>query len=231
MYSPGSGKGTLCDRIKTEFNYCHLSAGDLLREETKNGGEIADLIKSIQLKGGLVPAELTVKLLLNAMTAAWLSSRQNQFLIDGFPRNNSNAAAWFQAMSSLAIVDMVVTLDCTEETMKERILIRSKTSGRSDDNEATLIKRFVTFRNDTEPILKSFDRVGKLRHIDASFPPHVVFNQAAVLFKSIPLLPLYERTLAVILPDSVAANNVPDIMKIMSNANISVIAKKLVTFD
>lgn len=230
-YSPGSGKGTLCDRIKTEFNYCHLSAGDLLREETKKGGEFANLIQSIQLKGGLVPAEMTVKLLANAMNDAWKTSRQNQFLIDGFPRNNSNASAWFQAMSDLAIVDMVVTLECTEETMKERILIRSKTSGRSDDNEATLIKRFVTFRNDTEPILKSFDRLGKLRRIDASLPPQAVFNQAAALFKSIPLLPTYERTFAVILPDSVAGNHVPEITKMITNANISIISKKLVTFN
>lgn len=76
------------------------------------------------------------------MYDVWRSCKQNQFLIDGFPRNISNATAWFQAMSNIAIVDMVLTLDCTEEIIKERILRRSKTSGRSDDNMTTLLKRF-----------------------------------------------------------------------------------------
>lgn len=227
---PGSGKGTLCDRIHKEFNYVHLSAGDLLREEVKKGGEFANLIQSIQLKGELVPADLVVRLLSNAMNTEWNLNGRDKFLIDGFPRNAENASVWFQKMSSETIIDMVITLDCSEEVMKERILNRGKTSGRADDNEETLLKRFVTFRKDTEPILKSFDRMGKLRRVDASLPPQAVFKQASAFLRAIDILPLYQRTFAIIQPESVSNNRVPDILKAIADENISIVAKKFVSF-
>ena len=43
---PGAGKGTQCARIVEEFGFVHLSAGDLLRAERKNGGETGELIAS-----------------------------------------------------------------------------------------------------------------------------------------------------------------------------------------
>ena len=51
---PGSGKGTQCNRIKKEFGYVHLSAGDLLRAEKAKGGETADLINSYITEGKIV---------------------------------------------------------------------------------------------------------------------------------------------------------------------------------
>ena len=33
MKGPGAGKGTQCQLLSKHYNYIHLSAGDLLREE------------------------------------------------------------------------------------------------------------------------------------------------------------------------------------------------------
>ena len=74
---------------------------------------------------------------------------KRQFLIDGFPRNHDNLDGWSRIMGSInrptsnnfAVVPFVLFLECTEDIMLQRCLDRGKTSGRSDDNEASLRKR------------------------------------------------------------------------------------------
>lgn len=66
--APGAGKGTQCTKIVNEFGYVHLSAGDLLREERQRpGSEFGELIESRIVNGKIVPVEVTLSLLENAM--------------------------------------------------------------------------------------------------------------------------------------------------------------------
>ena len=65
-----------------EFGFTHISTGDLMRVEIQKGTKEGEVIKKIVADGGLVPFEMTVKILMNAMIAA--SSKK--YLIDGFPR-------------------------------------------------------------------------------------------------------------------------------------------------
>lgn len=85
---PGSGKGTNCTRLAEEFNYCHLSAGDLLRAEVAAKSKRGMELETIMLEGKLVPDEITIELLKNAMLA---NQSKNGFLIDGFPRSVEQA--------------------------------------------------------------------------------------------------------------------------------------------
>ena len=82
---PGSGKGTQCSNLVRDFGFVHLSAGDLLRAERDSGSEKAELINNILLAGNIVPVEITVNLIKDAMKKHGWS--QKKFLIDGFPRN------------------------------------------------------------------------------------------------------------------------------------------------
>jgi UMP-CMP kinase len=83
--SPGSGKGTLCQQLVERFPaLAHFSAGDLLRAERANpDSPVAELINTTIKEGKIVPAEITIGLLKNAIE----SSSAKMFLIDGFPRN------------------------------------------------------------------------------------------------------------------------------------------------
>ncbi|XP_039070912.1 UMP-CMP kinase 3-like isoform X3 [Hibiscus syriacus] len=87
---PGSGKGTQCANIVQHFGYTHLSAGDLLRAERDSGSENGNMIQNMMNEGKIVPSEVTIKLLEKAM----LESGNDKFLIDGFPRNEENRAAF-----------------------------------------------------------------------------------------------------------------------------------------
>lgn len=92
---PGAGKGTACSMIVKKYNYVHLSAGDLLREERlKPGSQYGELIEGHMKNGTIVPVEITCRLLDQAMQNS--ESLHNKFLIDGFPRNQDNLRGWNQ---------------------------------------------------------------------------------------------------------------------------------------
>jgi UMP-CMP kinase len=86
---PGSGKGTQCANLVRDFGFKHLSAGDLLREEQdRPGSEFGERIKSDIREGRIVPMEITVQLLKNAIVATIEQDNNRQFLIDGMDPNS-----------------------------------------------------------------------------------------------------------------------------------------------
>jgi UMP-CMP kinase len=102
---PGAGKGTQCALLVDKFDFCHLSAGDLLRQEqTRQGSQFGEIIRNHIKEGTIVPMEITVRLLENAMNDAiaerasrpgWSGGR-GRFLIDGFPRKMDQAVMFEQ---------------------------------------------------------------------------------------------------------------------------------------
>ena len=219
---PGSGKGTQCSRIKEQFAYEHLSAGDLLRAEKETGSEVAEMINTYIKEGKIVPAEVTVGLLKTAMQ----KSKSRKFLIDGFPRSKDNLDTWYKVMADDFSLQMVLVFDCPEEVLQERLLDRGKTSGRSDDNLASIRKRFKTFHQQSEPVIAEFRRMGKVRIINSVPPPDVVFNNVKKLFVGAQLVMPVERTLAMIKPDAVKNGKANEIVQSLSEAGFVVVARK-----
>lgn len=88
---PGVGKGTQCANLVRDYGFTHLSAGDLLRaEQERPGSQFGQMIKDHIKEGIIVPMEVTVQLLENAMTDTMGGhkdgvSSKGRFLIDGSP--------------------------------------------------------------------------------------------------------------------------------------------------
>ena len=163
---PGSGKGTQCEKIIATYDGVHhFSAGDLLRDAVKNGN--ADL-EAIMKEGKLVPMETTIGLLKDAMVGCGGKT----FLIDGFPRAMDQAIAFEKSIQPCTAV---LFFDCSEEVMRERLLARGETSGRADDNEETIVKRFRTFVEQSKPVVEEFDKEGKVFSISSEQSPDDVF--------------------------------------------------------
>lgn len=167
---PGAGKGTQCAKIVESYNYTHLSAGDLLRaERSREGSEFGSLIDSYIKEGKIVPVEITIKLLRKAMEETMsLDQEKFRFLIDGFPRNQDNLQGWNSVMDEQADVRFVLFFDCSNQECIKRCLERGKNSGRTDDNQASLEKRIVTYLQSTRPIIELYEKLGKVRTVDAS---------------------------------------------------------------
>lgn len=180
---PGAGKGTQCARLVAEHGFTHLSAGDLLRaEQERPGSQFGDLIRDHIKNGQIVPMEVTVKLLENAMTDALKekNSTTGKFLIDGFPRKLDQAHKFEETVCP---AKLVLFYDCPEETMEERLLERGKTSGRSDDNAESIRKRFRTFIETSMPVVEYYEQGGKVVKVDATASPDVVFAKTQQALK------------------------------------------------
>lgn len=171
---PGSGKGTQCAKIVEKFGFTHLSAGDLLRAEIKSGSENGTMIQNMIKEGKIVPSEVTIKLLEKAM----LESGNDKFLIDGFPRNEENRAA-FENVTKI-VPEFVLFFECPEEEMERRLLGRNE--GRVDDNIETIRKRFKVFVESSIPVIDYYDAKDKVRKIDAVKPVDEVFENVKAIF-------------------------------------------------
>ena len=86
------------------------------------------------------------------------------FLIDGFPRELQQATEFEKRITAYS-VSAVLCYECSEDVMTQRLLERGKTSGRTDDNEETIRKRFETFRTSTMPVLDHYRKLGKLKEV------------------------------------------------------------------
>lgn len=182
---PGAGKGTQCAKLVEEFDFCHLSAGDLLRaEQNREGSEYGAMIKQYIKEGQIVPMEVTVKLLENAMKAALEGGRSGEgwadgrghFLIDGFPRKKDQADMFEKVVCLSSLVLFYTT---TEEVMLKRLLKRGETSGREDDNEESIKKRFQVYKETTMPVIEYYEKLQKVAEIDSSTSVDEVYGKSA----------------------------------------------------
>ena len=180
---PGVGKGTQCQRIVDRFGYVHLSAGDLLRAELQTqGSEHLKVIEHHIFNSTIVPVKITCSLLERAMK----ESEKNDFLIDGFPRNEDNLTGWTEAMGDKVNLKFVLNFDCEESTCIKRCLARgadAAESKRTDDNVESLKKRFVTFTNATQPIIEHFDDNNMVKTINAERSEDEVWVDVEKLFQ------------------------------------------------
>jgi len=181
---PGAGKGTQCARLVKDYGFAHLSAGDLLRaEQNREGSQYGEMIRTYIREGSIVPMEVTVKLLENAMHDALKQEKEGdawangkgRFLIDGFPRKMDQAAKFDEEVCASSLV---LFFSCTEEIMLQRLLERGKTSGREDDNEESIKKRFVTYKEQTKPVIDHYAKENKVAEIDGTQDVDAVYADA-----------------------------------------------------
>lgn len=197
---PGSGKGTQCAKIAAEFGFTHLSAGDLLRAEVARGSSHGAMIQEYMTNGQIVPVSVTLRLLQKSMRDSSIGSANGggHFLVDGFPRAMDQALAF---ESDVCPSRAVLFFDLSEAEMRARLLERAKTSGRADDNEETIVKRFKTFVETSFPVINYYGGFGKVFRADSSksidevyadtrplFAPEIVLCRGAGALAAAPLL-------------------------------------------
>ncbi|MCB0351683.1 MAG: adenylate kinase [Bdellovibrionales bacterium] len=99
---PGAGKGTQSALLVEKNGMKHISTGDLFREAIKNKTPLGIEAKGFIDQGKLVPDSVTI----NMVKEALKSTGGKPFILDGFPRNVSQA----QALKTL-LVELNLKLD------------------------------------------------------------------------------------------------------------------------
>lgn len=161
--APGSGKGTQSENLIKKYNLAHISTGDVLRAEMKNGTELGKLAEGYISKGQLVPDEVVIGMLANV-----LDSKKDAagVIFDGFPRTLAQGEALDKMLEDRKqAVSIVVSLEVDEPELIDRLIKRGQQSGRSDDNLETIKARLDVYTNQTSPLKEQYSKSGKLAAI------------------------------------------------------------------
>ncbi len=197
---PGSGKGTQAQNITSEYGYIKLSTGDMLRAASSSGSKIGLELKAVIDGGNLVSDEIVVGIVEERI---FQNDCAVGYMLDGFPRNKEQAKK-LDAMlvGQNQKIDIVLRLLLKDEVVVRRIAGRRfhVESGRSyhvefnppeitgkddltgepliqraDDNEEVVQSRLNIYHEQTEPLVKYYDKKGVLVSIDGLGTPDEVF--------------------------------------------------------
>ncbi|MYZ07380.1 adenylate kinase [Streptomyces sp. SID2999] len=206
---PGAGKGTQAVRLAEKLGVPHISTGDLFRANISRQTELGKLAKSYMDAGNLVPDEVTIAMAKDRMEQP---DAENGFLLDGFPRNVSQAEALDELLQGEGIkLDAVLDLEVPEEEVVKRIAGRRicrndsshvfhvtysapKKEGvcdvcggelyqRDDDSEDTVRKRLEVYHTQTEPIIDYYKAQGLVVTISSLGPVDKITKRALEALK------------------------------------------------
>ena len=175
--APGSGKGTLAKQLAEKYGYTLITTGDILREEKKSGSEIGKKINDILGKGNLVPDEIVNQIIKNKLENYVPNSR---IIFDGFPRTVVQG----EFLDTIADIGLVIYLEVSDNTIRERILERGKTSGREDDQSIDIInRRILQYKTETKPLIDFYGDKKILATIDGEESISEVFHRVENIIK------------------------------------------------
>nr|WP_252730075.1 adenylate kinase [Zobellia uliginosa] len=162
---PGAGKGTQAEFLKEKYNLKHISTGDLFRYNMKNDTELGKLAKSYIDRGDLVPDEVTIKMLQDAVEK---NPDASGFIFDGFPRTTAQAEALDAFLTTKEMkIDATIALEANDEILIQRLLERGKVSGRSDDQDESKIRnRFDEYNEKTAPLKDFYEAQNKFHSVN-----------------------------------------------------------------
>ncbi len=186
--APGCGKGTQAKAIIKKFSIPQISTGDLLRSEIKAESELGMEIKNIISTGNFVSDEIVLKLVSNKLKS---NECKNGFILDGFPRNLTQAKHLDQLFLELSLkLNYVFLIDVPFDLLIKRCVgrITCDTCGRieneyfsdfkegdkcgdgvfvkrADDNEETVKNRLSVYQEQTQPIIDFYKEKNILHSI------------------------------------------------------------------
>lgn len=198
--APGAGKGTQAVKISSQYNLPHISTGDILRANIKQGTEIGKKAKSYIDQGALVPDEVVIEIIKNRLND---EDCKNGYLLDGFPRTKAQA----QALDEFAKIDIVLNIDIDLDILVERLSGRRVCSvcgapyhtstysdtkcsicngdviQRQDDEPETVKARLKTYTLQTKPLIDYYAQKNLLVNIDGNQSIDDVFEDIVKVLK------------------------------------------------
>ncbi|MBO5138039.1 MAG: adenylate kinase [Bacilli bacterium] len=201
---PAAGKGTQAELIVEKYHIPHISTGNILRDISKENSEIGNYIYETLASGNLVKDEITYKLVEDRLSK---EDCQNGFIIDGFPRNYEQALKYDEILNDLnQDIGYVFLIDVDKKILESRITGRricekcqavyninvptqkskvesicDKCGGnlyqRKDDNLEAFKIRYNNYLEKTAPIIKHYELLHVLYHIDGNGKTEDIFEQ------------------------------------------------------
>jgi len=162
---PGAGKGTQAEKIIEKYQLIHLSTGDILRAELAAQTPLGQEAKKYMDKGELLPDKVVIDMIGSKIEK---SHDSNGFIFDGFPRTTAQAEALDILLHKKNTpISIMLSLEVEKNELVKRLLGRGQVSGRSDDQDESIIEnRIKVYNNETTPVKGFYEKQGKYRPID-----------------------------------------------------------------
>lgn len=166
---PGSGKGTLAKSLVEEYEFQHISTGDLIRNSED------EELKKIISKGEMVPDDKMIEILESKINNLDL---EKNIVLDGYPRNLEQAKQLDKMLGKMGVgLSHAIFINIGREEAIKRIQKRSETENRSDDSDFDVInKRFDEYLEKTFPLVDLYKKSRKLIEVDGSTGKEEVLN-------------------------------------------------------
>ena len=149
---PGAGKGTQAQMLARVLGVPHISTGEMLREAIADSTGLGKQVEAIVASGALVSDDLVLALVEERLTR---DDAACGYLLDGYPRNVSQAVAFSDALGDDAI-EVALLLDVDTDELVGRLLKRAAEQGRADDSEEVIRHRLDVYTSETEPLIEHY---------------------------------------------------------------------------
>jgi len=159
----GSGKSTQGHLLSQSLTIPYLSTGQIFRNLAKEDTPLGREIKELMTKGYLIPDDKTLEIVVDYLSR---SEYQAGFILDGYPRNIS------QAESFPAEIDKVIYVNVSDSEARRRIEGRNidKDQNRPDDTPEAITRRIDIFHKSTKPLLEYYKKKGLLVEVNGEQP-------------------------------------------------------------
>ena len=148
--APGAGKGTQSDKMIEKYGLGHISTGDVLRNEIKNGTELGKTAKGFIDNGQLIPDELMIDILASVYDS--FGKEHAGVIFDGFPRTTPQAEALKKMLSERGHkIAAMIELAVPEDELMARLIIK---------------KRLNVYHTQTAPLIDWYEKEGIHHHIE-----------------------------------------------------------------
>lgn len=191
--APGAGKGTQAAYLREAWGLAHISTGDILRAEVREGSELGQTARGYMERGELVPDDLIIRMMEERLK---LLGHAQGYILDGFPRTVAQAEALDAMLARIGhTLDAVVNLEVGESELIRRLTGRRvcpncsavyhvetmspKAAGicdvcgaaliqRKDDQLEAITNRLRVYQAQTAPLIAYYRERGKLVTIDGT---------------------------------------------------------------
>ena len=163
---PGAGKGTQAKFLVKKFESFQISTGDMLREEINKDTDIGKKIISNMNNGKFVDDEIVNSLLEKII---FDTKKKNKLVFDGYPRTLNQAKNLNNLLNkSNQKIDFIFFLNVKKNSILKRVEKRKIVEKRSDDDAATILKRYDTYMEITKPVLNYYSKHTNFHEVDGS---------------------------------------------------------------
>ncbi len=198
---PGAGKGTQAKELTKKYGIPHISTGDILRANVRDGTELGMKAKEYMDRGELVPDTVLIGLIRNRLNEP---DCKEGYLLDGYPRTIPQADALDIILREIGkLLDVVINIDVSDDSLVERLSGRrtcptcgesyhvvfnppeqqgvcdacgSQLYQRDDDREEVIRQRLAVYNQKTKPLIDYYAKAGILVNIDGSRSVDEVFR-------------------------------------------------------